>query len=106
LISAGFLLVLLSQIVGRAVATTSPQVHDDTFVPDHVLRVTSEEIGIGGIRRYSTLINGTLPGPEIHIPEDKVVWIRVYNDMEDGNLTMVRMIACHIPGPIFAQRPL
>ncbi|KAL6880943.1 multicopper oxidase [Trichoderma novae-zelandiae] len=88
LISQSLLLFISLRAIGPAAAATSPRVHDKSFVPDRVLRVTSKEIGIGGIRRYTTLINGTLPGPEIHIPEDQVVWIRVYNDMKDGNLTM------------------
>lgn len=67
----------------------APRVHDQTFTPNHVLRVSRKEFCVGGIRRYTTLVNDTLPGPELHIPEEKVVWIRVYNDMNDANLTMV-----------------
>jgi hypothetical protein len=37
------------------------------------------------------LINGTSPGPEIRLVEGQVFWIRVYNDMDGKNLTMVRM---------------
>ncbi|KAL7916205.1 multicopper oxidase [Trichoderma velutinum] len=73
---------------GHVRGAGSPRVHDQTFTPDRVLRVSVREIGIGGIKRYTTLINGSLPGPELHIPEDRVVWIRVYNDMRDANLTM------------------
>jgi hypothetical protein len=72
--------------------TPAPQTHDRSFIPNHVLRVTRKEIGVGGIRRYTTLVNDTLPGPELHIPEGQLVWIRVYNDMNDANLTMVREI--------------
>lgn len=63
--------------------------HDDSFVPDAVLTVTQGNIGIGGLERYSTLVNGSVPGPTLHLPEDKVFWIRVYNDMKDENLTIV-----------------
>ncbi|KAL7938249.1 multicopper oxidase [Trichoderma chlorosporum] len=75
-------------MLGPASAAGSLRVHDDTFIPDRVLRVTRREIGVGGIRRYTTLVNNTLPGPELRIPENEVVWIRVYNDMTDANLTM------------------
>ncbi|RCI12924.1 hypothetical protein L249_0585 [Ophiocordyceps polyrhachis-furcata BCC 54312] len=53
-----------------------------------VFNVTRQTINIGGIQRYSTLVNGSLPGPTIRIPEEKVVWVRVYNEMTDDNLTM------------------
>ncbi|PFH55488.1 hypothetical protein XA68_18187 [Ophiocordyceps unilateralis] len=59
-----------------------------TFNPYVVLNVTRQTVSIGGILRYSTLVNGSLPGPTIRIPEEKVVWIRVYNEMTDDNLTM------------------
>ena len=64
--------------------------HDDSFTPDAVLRVSAQNISIGGIQRYTTLINGTVPGPTLRIREGKTVWIRVYNDMSDKNTTMVR----------------
>lgn len=63
--------------------------HDDDFVPDAVLTVIQENIGIGGIERYSTLVNGSVPGPTLYLPEDKVFWIRVYNNMKTENLTIV-----------------
>ena len=74
-------------------------VHNGSFTPDAILRVTIQDIGLGGIRRLTTLVNGSIPGPELRIPEQEVAWIRVYNDMQDLNLTMVswRMaIACCI----------
>jgi hypothetical protein len=67
------------------------QTHDGSFIPDHVLRVTRQTISIGGIQRYTTLVNGTVPGPTLSLAEDKVVWIRVYNDMSGANLTMVSL---------------
>lgn len=71
-------------LVGAALHT-----HDSSFEPDYVLRVTAQNVSIGGIERFSTLVNGSIPGPEIRLPENKVVWIRVYNDMSAQNLTMV-----------------
>ncbi|KKO97602.1 L-ascorbate oxidase [Trichoderma harzianum] len=79
---------LFISLFGPARAAGGPRIHDVTFIPDRVLRVTRREIGVGGIRRLTTLINDTLPGPELHIPKHQVVWIRVYNDMTDANLTM------------------
>jgi L-ascorbate oxidase len=63
--------------------------HDDSFIPDYELYVTRQNIGIGGIERYTTLVNNTLPGPELRFKEGEVVWIRVHNDMPESNLTMV-----------------
>ncbi|KAL6830082.1 multicopper oxidase [Trichoderma camerunense] len=80
--------LLFISLFSAARGAGGPRIHDVTFIPDRVLRVTRREIGIAGIKRYTTLINDTLPGPELHIPEDQVVWIRVYNDMTDANLTM------------------
>ncbi|UNI15593.1 L-ascorbate oxidase [Purpureocillium takamizusanense] len=62
--------------------------HDDSFQPDAVLRVTRQDVSVGGLVRSTTLVNGSTPGPELRIPEDEAVWIRVYNDMKDDNLTM------------------
>jgi hypothetical protein len=41
------------------------------------------------MERYSVLVNGSSPGPELRLQEDNVSWIRVYNDMEHANVTMV-----------------
>ncbi|EHK50822.1 hypothetical protein TRIATDRAFT_83848 [Trichoderma atroviride IMI 206040] len=62
--------------------------HDESFIPDAVLTVTQGNIGIGGLERYSTLVNGSVPGPTLYLPEDKIFWIRVYNNMKDENLTI------------------
>jgi hypothetical protein len=73
-----------------------PRVHDESFHPDHILRVSRKRYCVGGIIRYTTLVNNSLPGPELHIPEGKVVWIRVYNDMPDANLTIVSELTNHL----------
>lgn len=74
-----------------AIATAAIQhhIHNESFTPDAVLSVTRRNISIGGMYRYTTLVNDTLPGPTIRIPENQVFWIRVYNEMSDSNLTMV-----------------
>lgn len=73
-------------------------VHDDSFFPDAILRVTVHNISLGGIQKLTTLVNGSIPGPELRVSENETAWIRVYNDMEDQNLTMVsRMINQMVP---------
>ena len=64
--------------------------HDDSFQPDHILRVTAQDYSHACIERYSVLVNGSSPGPKLHLHEGTVSWIRVYNDLEDLNVTMVR----------------
>jgi hypothetical protein len=69
-----------------------PVPHNASFVPDHVLRLTYENVSVGCQSRASVLINGTLPGPELRLQPGKTSWIRVYNDMTDYNATMVRLL--------------
>lgn len=68
---------------------TELYVHDESFQPDRILRVTAVNYPLDCTVRYSVLINGTHPGPELRFREGDKVWIRVYNDMTDENLTMV-----------------
>ena len=75
---------LTSTVVGELT------VHDGNFQPDHILRVTAKNISVACEERYSAVINGTSPGPELRLPAGQVSWIRVHNDMTDANLTMVR----------------
>ncbi|KAK2591095.1 hypothetical protein QQS21_011229 [Conoideocrella luteorostrata] len=70
------------------VLSLETQEHGDSFAPDIVLSVTREDISIGGMYRQTALINNSLPAPTLRIPEQKVVWIRVYNNMADENVTM------------------
>lgn len=64
--------------------------HDDGFVPDAVLRVTQRTYTSSCITKSNVvLVNGSSPGPELRLVEGKTYWIRVYNDMDDQNLTMV-----------------
>jgi len=75
---------------GNGIAATTVS-HDENFVPDAALRVTAENTTQSCIPSKSVaLVNGTSPGPEIRLLEGKTYWIRVYNDMTDANLTMVR----------------
>jgi hypothetical protein len=63
-------------------------VHDDRFQPDEVLRVSQAEVAMACRYRDSVVVNGTAPGPQLRIKPDKTTWVRVYNDMDDQNLTM------------------
>ncbi|GME25716.1 Multicopper oxidase type 1 [Neofusicoccum parvum] len=84
---SALLSLLLAAVVG---ATKEPylKTHDETFIPDAVLRVTEEDACVGCINRNSVAVNGSVPGPELQFVSGSVVWIRVYNDMTDHNLTM------------------
>lgn len=64
------------------------QVHDASFVPDEILRITEENVTIACESRLSVLVNGTSPGPALRLTPGKTTWIRVYNDMEHWNTTM------------------
>jgi len=66
-----------------------PQEHNASFVPDHVLRLTYENVSIACQSLASVLINGTTPGPELRLKPGQTSWIRVYNDMTDYNATIV-----------------
>jgi L-ascorbate oxidase len=63
-------------------------VHDASFVPDEILRITEENVTIACESRLSVLVNGTSPGPALRLKPGKTTWIRVYNDMEHWNTTM------------------
>jgi L-ascorbate oxidase len=74
--------------VGWVAATT--HVHDASFVPDAVLRITAQNVAQSCLPpKLTVLVNGTSPGPELRLQEGKTYWIRVYNDMAEKNFTMV-----------------
>lgn len=64
-------------------------VHDEQFIPDHVLRVSVTQVPSACETREDIVVNGTSPGPSIHLAPGTRTWIRVYNDMDDRNLSMV-----------------
>ena len=72
-----------------AQASPSVKLHDSSFVPDRVLSITYQDVPLNCESRLSTVVNGSVPGPVLRIPEGKRTWIRVYNDMPEQNLTMV-----------------
>lgn len=83
------IIVFLLSCVGVSLASLQHYNHDDSFTPDAVLTVTRQNISIAGINKYATMVNGSIPGPALRIPENVVFWVRVYNEIEDDNLTMV-----------------
>lgn len=87
---------MLPLVVSALLATWSAQAawaltvrHDSTFTPDHILRVTNENIDIACDQHLSVIVNGTTPGPVLRLAPGTASWIRVYNDVDDQNLTMV-----------------
>lgn len=81
-----FVLVLIQEVVA-----TGLHIHNETFAPDAILRVTAQNISQSCLpAKMTVLVNGTAPGPELRLSVGKTYWIRVYNDMVEQNLTMVR----------------
>lgn len=88
--SLQFVPVLAAGLIGVASAVT----HDESFIPDAVLRVTEESRKQSCVPEKNILVvNGTSPGPVLRFDEGKTIWIRVYNDIPHQNLTMVRLSA-------------
>jgi L-ascorbate oxidase len=63
--------------------------HDGTFEPDFYLSVTYENHTVACQHRMSVLVNGTSPGPTLRLTPGKTSWVRVCNNMEAYNTTMV-----------------
>jgi L-ascorbate oxidase len=75
-------------LLGAVQANT--ECHDETFVPDAILRITQANISQSCLPpKLVVLVNRTSPGPELRLKEGQTYWIRVYNDMVDRNYTMV-----------------
>lgn len=90
-----YLLFLISNLTLAANNGQQVQVHihNESFTPDIILRITAENYTQACHERYSVLINGSSPGPEIRLQEGQTTWIRVYNDMEGENVTMVAALS-------------
>ena len=69
-------------------SSASLAVHDESFTPDITLHITLQTIQLNCWPRLSLLVNGTYPGPAIHLNPEETTWVRVYNDA-DVNFTMV-----------------
>lgn len=78
-----------------ATNTTSPtnatrlHCHDATFTPDFYLSITYENYNVACQQRMSVLVNGTSPGPTLRLAPGKTSWVRVCNDMDAYNTTIV-----------------
>lgn len=57
--------------------------------PDYVLVATAQNLTINCQTRYSVVLNGTSPGPPLYMKEGQTTWIRVFNHIEDQNVTVV-----------------
>ncbi|ETS75598.1 hypothetical protein PFICI_12542 [Pestalotiopsis fici W106-1] len=62
--------------------------HDGSWEPEYVLIATSQNITVNCHSRKSVVFNGTSPGPAIHMVEGKTTWVRVYNQIQNDNLTV------------------
>lgn len=80
-------------MAGSAIKTKNAPLrcHNETFIPDFYLRVTFENRTMSCQSRMSVLVNGTSPGPTIHLMPGKTSWVRVCNDMDIYNTTMIMM---------------
>lgn len=93
----GLLLVAAHSVAGEKPSSAYPKAsndshlhtHDGSFRPDFYLSVTYENHTVGCQHRMSALVNGTSPGPELRLPAGKTTWVRVCNDMDEHNTTMV-----------------
>ena len=88
---------VISALTAWLVGVASAVPHDESFVPDAVLRITQEERNQSCVPTKEILVvNGTSPGPALLFTEGETVWIRVYNDISHENLTMVcsKQLSC------------
>jgi L-ascorbate oxidase len=64
-------------LLGAVQANT--ECHDETFVPDAILRITQANITQSCLPpKLVVLVNGTSPGPELRLKAGQTYWIRVY----------------------------
>ena len=85
-----FISLLFALTLGYIKAAHATVIHDGSFVPDGILHISSGERKQSCVpAKEILLVNGTSPGPELRFTEGKTVWIRVFNDIADQNLTMV-----------------
>jgi hypothetical protein len=83
------LCVLVHMRLWQTCRASSVAVHDASWQPTYALYATAEEITVNCCQRLSVVFNGTLPGPPLYLKEEETTWVRVYNRLENHNLTMV-----------------
>jgi L-ascorbate oxidase len=76
--------------------------HGGDFVPDFFLSVTYENHTVACQRHMSVLVNRTSPGPTLRLPAGKTSWVRVCNDMDNYNTTMVSTLSSTANNLVFA----
>lgn len=86
--SAG-LLTVVATCLTTGTAARQAVVHDETWRPEYVLVATAQNITTNCRSRHSVVFNGTSPGPALYLKEGQTTWVRVYNHLEDKNLTAV-----------------
>jgi hypothetical protein len=94
----GLLLAVARGVVGDGSNTSPPTsnnvsmvyTHDRNFTPDFYLSVTYENHTVACQQHMSVLVNRTSPGPTLRLPAGKTSWVRVCNDMDEYNTTMVQ----------------
>jgi len=69
--------------------TTGVHTHNAGFKPDFYLSITYQNHSVACEHRMSALINGTSPGPALRLPAGKTSWVRVCNNMDEFNTTIV-----------------
>ena len=84
-----FCLAFLGGVRASTSQNCTLTIHDASFEPDIILRISSQQRTITGFTQSVPLVNGTYPGPKIELTAGQTTWIRVYNDMQGENLTMV-----------------
>jgi hypothetical protein len=88
----GLLLAIAHPVVGfhpTVDIDSHIHIHDGSFTPDFYLSVTYENQTVACEHRMSVLVNGTSPGPTLRLPPGKTSWVRVCNNMDKYNTTMV-----------------
>ncbi|KAH7324905.1 Cupredoxin [Stachybotrys elegans] len=82
---AGF--IAAASLIPSCLSAT-PIRHGADWEPEYVLVATAGNITINCKSRYSTILNGTSPGPTLHLQEGKTTWVRVWNRIPDDNVTV------------------
>jgi L-ascorbate oxidase len=102
-LASGLLLAAARFAVGDESNASSPisnngshlHKHDGGFTPDFYLSVTYENHTVACQHHMSVLVNRTSPGPTLRLPAGKTSWVRVCNNMDEYNTTMVELLHTH-----------
>ncbi|RMD40596.1 hypothetical protein DV735_g4534, partial [Chaetothyriales sp. CBS 134920] len=79
--------ILVSLLCAQSIAAGYAPPSRHAF-PEYKLVATAENITLHCQSRYSVVFNGTSPGPPLHLRENHTTWVRVYNHIDDENLTV------------------